>query len=390
MSNKKQSPFEDIDWSEIQKKYIDALSAFNTPKQPMESAWVNAMDDWWKMTKPKSPFEGANTFEKILEQSRNYYYMTEQFSKLVDGINKLKNNNENIASFINGSFKDFDPSFFQGNNNFNWNSIAENCTQQFDFMKSAFSNSSMFSGEMGNGSIPGMGNIAEQFLSSPGLGYSREAQDKIKLAIKLWSEFQENYREYQTVMAGLNQTAMELMRNRLLEMTSNGEEINSMRQIYDLWVESNEKVYGDYVYTEEYSELNGRLVNSMMAFKKQSQNITEDTLSSMNIPTTSSVDELARRHYELRKQIKAMQAEINMLKKQAQQKNTKLAVAKKEAKPVNRRKKKAKKSTVTNVVELKQKKTKTKTENNDKSNRKKEKKNTKSTSADKGMIELKF
>ena len=392
MSNKKQSPFENFDWSDIQKKYVDALNAFNTPKPSMESVWVNAMDDWWKSAKPKSEFEGANIFEKVLDQCRNYYYMSEQFSNLVEGINKLKSNNENITAFINGKFKDIDSSFFDGSNIFNWNSFAENYTPPNDFMKSAFLDPSAFSNSMPHGSIPGISNIAEQFLSSPGLGYSREAQDKAKYAIKLWTDYQQNYQEYQSVMAGLNQDALELMRKRILEMSTNGEDISSIRQMYDLWVDSNEKVYAEYVYTEEYAELNGRLVNSMMAFKKQSQEITEDALSSMNLPTTSSVDELARRHYELRKQMKAMQTEINSLKKQLQQKSSKSEVVKKQDKPTTKRKKKVKKTvasnTVSNVIEIKQ--TKKKPAGSSKAHRKKEKQESRKSSADKGMIELKF
>jgi class III poly(R)-hydroxyalkanoic acid synthase PhaE subunit len=392
MSNKKQSPFEKFDWSDIQKKYVDALNAFNTPKPSMESVWVNAMDDWWKSAKPKSEFEGTNIFEKVLDQCRNYYYMSEQFSNLVEGINKLKSNNENITAFINGKFKDIDSSFFDGSNIFNWNSLAENYAPPNDFMKSAFLDPSAFSNSMPHGSIPGISSIADQFLSSPGLGYSREAQDKAKHAIKLWTDYQQNYQEYQSVMAGLNQDALELMRKRILEMSTNGEDISSIRQMYDLWVDSNEKVYAEYVYTEEYAELNGRLVNSMMAFKKQSQAITEDALSSMNLPTTSSVDELARRHYELRKQMKAMQTEINSLKKQLQQKSNKSEVVKKQEKPTTKRKKKVKKTVASNaasnVIEIKQ--TKKKPAGNSKSDGKKEKQESRKSSADKGMIELKF
>jgi hypothetical protein len=259
-------------------------------------------------------------------------------------------------------------------------------------MKSAFLDPSAFSNSMPHGSIPGISSIADQFLSSPGLGYSREAQDKAKHAIKLWTDYQQNYQEYQSVMAGLNQDALELMRKRILEMSTNGEDISSIRQMYDLWVDSNEKVYAEYVYTEEYAELNGRLVNSMMAFKKQSQAITEDALSSMNLPTTSSVDELARRHYELRKQMKAMQTEINSLKKQLQQKSNKSEVVKKQEKPTTKRKKKVKKTVASNaasnVIEIKQ--TKKKPAGNSKSDGKKEKQESRKSSADKGMIELKF
>lgn len=391
MSNKYKTPFDELDWSEMQKKYTDALMAFKSPESTMDSVWINAMDDWWKSAKTDMPYESSNIFEKVLDQCRNYYFMSEQFSSLLEGMNRSKNNNDQMTDFINKSFKEIESAFTSGKNSFNLNGVLDNFEQPIDLMKSAFSNSSFDPDEILNGMNPDLSKLREQMLSIPGLGYSREAQDKSKNAIKLWANYQENFQEYQSVMLRLNQEALDLVREQIISMSKEGESIDSMRQIYDLWIESNEKVYGEYVYTKEYAELNGRLVNSMMAFKKQSHEITEDMLSAMHMPTTKSMDELERRHYELRKQVNEMRAEINNLKKQLQLKNKKAVVVKKESKPVVRRKKKTKKQMTansSNVVELKQ--VKKKAENTVKAIKKKTKKKTKKTSADKGMIEIKF
>jgi poly[(R)-3-hydroxyalkanoate] polymerase subunit PhaE len=391
MSNKYRTPFDELDWSEMQKKYMDALMAFKSPESTMDPVWVNAMDDWWKTAKTDMPYESSNIFEKVLDQCRNYYFMSEQFSGLLDGMNRSKNNKDQITDYINKSFKEIESAFSSGKNTFNLNGFLDNFEQPIDLMKSAFSNSSFDPGEILDGLNPDLGKLRDQMLSIPGLGYSREAQDKSKYAIKLLANYQENYQEYQSVMLRLNQEALDLMRERIISMSKDGESIDSMRQIYDLWIESNEKVYGDYVYTKEYAELNGRLVNSMMAFKKQSHEITEDMLSELHMPTIKSMDELERRHYELRKQVNEMRAEINNLKKQLQKNNSKTVVVKKESKPVARRKKKTKKRLTvnsSNVVELKQ--VKKKVANTVKAVKKKTKQKTKKTFADKGMIEIKF
>ncbi len=361
MSDKFKTPFDGLDWSEMQKKYMDALMAFKSPESTMDSVWINAMDDWWKSAKTDMPYESSNIFEKVLDQCRNYYFMSEQFSSLLDGMNGLENDKDRMTEFINKSFKEIESAFSRGKNTFNLNGFLDNFEQPIDLMKSAFSNSTFDPGKILDGVNPDLGKLRDQMLSIPGLGYSRESQDKSNRAIKLWANYQENYQEYQSVMLRLNQEALDLMRDRIISTSKDGESIDSMRQIYDLWIESNEKVYGDYVYTKEYAELNGRLVNSMMAFKKQSHEITEDALSAMHMPTTKSMDELERRHYELRKQVNEMRAEISNLKKQSQQKDSNTVVIKKESKPVIRRKKKTKKKTKkrvtansSNVVELKQ------------------------------------
>ncbi len=395
MSDKFKTPFDGLDWSEMQKKYMDALMAFKSPESTMDSVWINAMDDWWKSAKTDMPYESSNIFEKVLDQCRNYYFMSEQFSSLLDGMNGLENDKDRMTEFINKSFKEIESAFSRGKNTFNLNGFLDNFEQPIDLMKSAFSNSTFDPGKILDGVNPDLGKLRDQMLSIPGLGYSRESQDKSNRAIKLWANYQENYQEYQSVMLRLNQEALDLMRDRIISTSKDGESIDSMRQIYDLWIESNEKVYGDYVYTKEYAELNGRLVNSMMAFKKQSHEITEDALSAMHMPTTKSMDELERRHYELRKQVNEMRAEISNLKKQSQQKDSNTVVIKKESKPVIRRKKKTKKKTKkrvtansSNVVELKQ--VKKKRVNAVKTVKKKTKQKTKKKSANKGMIEIKF
>lgn len=393
MSDKYNKPFDDVDWVDFQKKYMDAMQAFNSQDSSMNSYWVNAMNDWWNSAKPEMPDQNVNVFEKVLDQCRNYYFMSEQFSRMYEGLNKAKKNEKNIISFINEKFKEIENIFKDSKNIFNWNGFADNYEHPIDLIKSVFSKSPLNSGDLFSDNIFDLGKVSDQILSSPGIGYSREAQDKIKVLLKLGSTYQENYQEYQSEMLRLNQEALELMRARIIDMTKNGESISSMRQIYDLWVETNETVYGEYVYTDEYSELNGRLVNSMMAFKKQSQEITEDNMKAMHLPTTRDMNELERRHYELRKQVKVMQLEIDELKKQLQKKNTEPVIVKKKKKVHSGAKKKTKKKVVTkpsNVVEIKQVKPKTKKTSNAKSSKKKASRNTKKAAPEKGIIEIKF
>lgn len=157
MSNKTQTPFDNINWSDIQKKYMDALmsfqspNSFNQPSKPsMDSFWVQAMNDWWKSVKPETPLENENLFEKVLEQSRNYYFMSEQFSNMVDGIANLKNKNKDITSFITKKFKEMETAFSTTQNNFSWANIMDTSEEPFDLMKNAFPNMPFNSGGMFN------------------------------------------------------------------------------------------------------------------------------------------------------------------------------------------------------------------------------------------------
>jgi class III poly(R)-hydroxyalkanoic acid synthase PhaE subunit len=335
MSNDKQK-FDEIDWAELQKKYFEALSSFNTtassfnnPNPLGHSFWNNAMEDWWKSMKMHSSTstENQNLFEKVIDQCRNYYFMSEQFSSLIEGISKIKNNKKDVTDFINSKFEELQSMFSKAPGNSDWSKFlnemnwADFQKRYFDLDENPFENmQSQLSGNILNFANmyeslnPEMKKIRNQLLSIPNVGQNREIQDKLQKLVKLGTNYQDYNNEHQLVMAALSQEALELMRKKILRMSKKGDEFTSMRQIYDLWIESNEKVYGDYVLTKEYSELNGKLVNSQMAFMKLGHEINEDILTALNLPTTRAMNELERRHYELRKKVKALESEIQALK----------------------------------------------------------------------------
>ncbi len=319
MSNNEKNKTDDLNWSDFQEKYFDALKSFNSAdtlfnnNSSANSFWSSAIDQWWTSVKTGENTHNENLFEKIVGQSQNYYFLGEQFSNLINGISSL-NNKKDVNSFINKTFEDLQSMFSQKSSGLSWGSLSGAFDMPFAGMKNntsdgMFDFSNMF--DFNNADMKAMRN---KLLSMPGIGHSRESQEKIQKLIKLGAIYQDNAIENQEVMTQLSQDALELMRKKILHMNKKGENFESMRQIYDLWVESNEKVYADHAFTNEYSELNGRLVNSQMAFMKLSQEVNEDILTAMNIPTNSTVNELERRHYELRKKVKELESELKAIK----------------------------------------------------------------------------
>jgi poly[(R)-3-hydroxyalkanoate] polymerase subunit PhaE len=392
MSDKKQKYTNEIDWTEFQKKYFDALMAFNPSSSfnnnlSANSFWSKAMEDWWKSMKMDSGMENQALFDKVIEQSRNYYFMGEQFSSLIEGLTNLKN--KDTSGFINNKFKEFESMFTQPSFDFSWSSFIDDCEFPYDWMKNNVLSNGFDISDLFGGDNSEMKKMREQFLSMPGIGYYGVKQEKIQKLIKLSTIYQDNYSENQTVMTRLNNDALELMRKKILRMSKQGEDFNSMRQIYDLWVESNEKVYADYAYTEEYSDLNGRLVNSQMALKRLSQEMTEDMLSAMNMPTTRAMNDLERRHYELRKKFKFMESELKNLKETINKQSASKDELVIKTKQVSTTRKKTKKKSASSTSKVAKKKSVSrKTAVKKKVAKKKAKR--KSSTAKKDVIEIKF
>lgn len=343
MSDKKKAAAGDPDWLGMQRRYLDALSSlgagnpfaaaspfqaassfsplnpFGAPAGPAPGVpWANAMHGWWLSAQPAAPDDTRDFFGKVLEQARHYWSMGAQFSKLIEDIAACEGNKKAILDCVNARFKALQAAAAAAA--VAYNPGPADPTQQYEallaFMQTAGQGLSPWLAAGGGAFAPegGIGQLRARLLSMPGLGYSRETQDKLQALLRLWGEYQDNYQQYQSVMTRLNQESLALMQKAIIKRSKKDEGIRSMKQLYDLWIESSERAYGEYVFTDEYAALNGRLVNSLMAFRQKQNEISEDILAAMNMPTMTAMNTLERRQHQLRKQIKTLEAELQTLK----------------------------------------------------------------------------
>lgn len=340
MSDKKKAAAGDPDWLGMQRRYLEALSSlgagnpfaaanpfqaaapfsplnpFGAPAGSVPGApWANAMPGWWPAAGSAAPDDSRDFFGKVLEQARHYWSMGAQFSKLIEDIAACEGNKKAILDCVKARFKALQAAAAVA-----YNSGPADSTQQYEallaLMRTAGAGLSPWLAAGAGVFSPeaGIGRLRARLLSMPGLGYSRETQDKLQELLRLWGEYQDHYQEYQSVMTRLNQESLALMQKAIIKRSKHDKDIRSIKQLYDLWIESSEKAYGEYVFTDEYAALNGRLVNSLMAFRQKQNEISEDILAAMNMPTMRAMNTLERRQHQLRKQIKTLEAELQTLK----------------------------------------------------------------------------
>lgn len=331
MSNKNSDTFWSGDWLESQRQYMDALSTFsqfmaNTVpgqekrKNPME----DAMEAWWKVVAPSLP-EGSNEFiSRMAEQGKFFYILSEQFSRLLGNISELNKLSGDWQAALNAQFGELKKIFAAHQKD--GKHILQGAWQllPLDTLQRTFSSASVMPGDFLEDLKPEtLQKVTDKFLSIPGVGYTREAQEQIQENIRLWNEYQKTSQEYSNAMSRVAINALDAMQSRIIAMAEKGEEINSLREIYDLWVDCSEAAYGDYVFTDEFSELYGRLTNTLMAVKCHGRNIVDEALGAFNMPTRRGMNTVQRRQQELRrsqkdtlKKIESLEEEITSLRKQ--------------------------------------------------------------------------
>jgi class III poly(R)-hydroxyalkanoic acid synthase PhaE subunit len=156
----------------------------------------------------------------------------------------------------------------------------------------------------------------ERFLSAPGLGYMREEEGQYKQLMRRSVEYQRALTEYMRFFSNLGLLSANRLRDKVQELVDDGKQIDSARGLYDLWVSSSEEVYGEQVMTPEYAKIHGRLVNALMALKQRLSHMVDETLGGLNMPTRRELRTLQDRLQESRREYKALQAEVELLKEQ--------------------------------------------------------------------------
>jgi len=149
-----------------------------------------------------------------------------------------------------------------------------------------------------------------RFLSVPSVGYTREWQDQNQRGVRLVLDYQRASQEYLNAHARLGVDTIERFSRRVMERAETGQEITSLREVYDLWVDAGEAAYSELVLTEEYAAIYGGLVNALMALKHHSQHLVDEAVGAANLPTRRDMTTLQCRQQEVRRQIAALRSEL--------------------------------------------------------------------------------
>ncbi len=155
-----------------------------------------------------------------------------------------------------------------------------------------------------------------KFLSAPGVGYTREWQEQLQTQARLLLDYQNAYNEYAAGYAQIGLQSVERLEALLKERRKDDKSATGMRELYDLWVDCCEDAYGEYVSTDEYAELHGRLVNRLMALKQHSREMIDELLGAIGMPTRLETNTLHRRLQEVRREGRAIRTELEALKAQ--------------------------------------------------------------------------
>ncbi len=77
-----------------------------------------------------------------------------------------------------------------------------------------------------------------------------------------------------------------------------GEDV-AATEFRDIWLQSANEAFKEVMGTAAFAAANGQLVNAMMEMREQVDEMSEDTLEQLGMPTQSNVEEIGERLIEL-------------------------------------------------------------------------------------------
>ncbi len=348
-------PFLNDDWMKLQENYwkawtdLDAFKpGFGMPNLSARDPWNLALDQWWRAVSPTVPTTVQDFFDHLVEQGKGFFTLSEN---LVTTLTEMSNSAGSLGEWrhlLETSFEDMKTAVGTVTPNGH-----ETLGQMLSFWELPMDNwqrtASVMSGLPGDFLQPYKSLTLHQqaapvrehlnkFLSVPGVGYSREHQEQHQKFFQLLLDYQTAFEAYGAEYAKIAAASVEHFRGKLMRVLERQETIDTLQGLFDLWVDACEEAYAERVFSDEYAKVHGRLVNNLMAVKKQGQALVDETLGMLNVPTKEDVATMQEGFQELRRELRAVKSQLGEARRKSTPAASVAARPKAPARPVTRKK----------------------------------------------------
>jgi class III poly(R)-hydroxyalkanoic acid synthase PhaE subunit len=300
------------------------FAAFGAGEHP----FVGAMEQWWSTLKPDMEGDLGSVAERFFDMGKSFMSMAEGLfgaagqdqpdaamqmwmssmqAALAQWITQIQNNMDLVTPDLPG---------VSGTTLSTWAQFADSVAPWLNMSQSYLKD--VAEGHLPGGiEMPGVGAAQEQFcraLSVPGLGYTREQQESLQQLARHLLSYHDALRAYKLAFAKTALASLDSVQKRLQAMHEEGKKIESLRGLYDMWVDASEEAYADFAMSDEYQVVYADLVNTLMQVRKDLNAMAEHQYQLMNIPTRSEIDTMQHRQQEMRRDNRRLEHELARLR----------------------------------------------------------------------------
>ena len=171
------------------------------------------------------------------------------------------------------------------------NTAAQGFVQQWQAWLQSMQSGGFAMPAAANGPVPAFGLHREQLMQ----------QQELTAAIQ--AALEANAR-YQALIQRANAQGLERLQARLAQRDAASPPIESLKALYDLWVDAAEEAYAEIALSDEFRAAYGEMVNSQMRVRQLQQRQTGQLCRELGVPTREEVSALGERLQQLRRDLR--------------------------------------------------------------------------------------
>ena len=161
-------------------------------------------------------------------------------------------------------------------------------------------------------------NISKLFRL-PGLGLTREYEDRTKKALDAQIRFLNTLPEIQEQVVTASKAAMDKVVDHIAKMEIKQVSPETYQIFYKIWLSNNEDAFTELFRSEAFCRTLANTIHRGLDAKKKMNTVMADGLSLWNIPSGKDMDEVYEAVYEMRKKIRKLEQELADLRQQFQE-----------------------------------------------------------------------
>ena len=325
------------DWQALQKQYwsawSDATRQVAAPAAGPSMPWHEGLEQWARLFGDSG--KQSETADRLLGSAKGYVALMQSMLAAATGKGDAAGPMQAWSDALRQGFNmpGLDAALLNNPMAAMFKNIRGDGAQGFDQL------SQSFAPFLAQAKQEGM-----SWLQAPAFGYAREHQEHYQKSFAAFVEYQEAMKRYNELILKTSRRSFEIFESKLAERAEPGRQIESLRGLYDLWVDAAEEAYQEIALSDEFRKVYGDVVNAQMRVRSQVQAEVERIGTDLGMPTRTELNSVHKRLHDLRREFRAANdadatAQIDALREEVRQLRAQLearadeAPAAKSAKP---------------------------------------------------------
>lgn len=321
--------------------YMANFGQANTAFTNIYNSWLSTLNTSFDaMSRQMNGSFNKDVFTNFIQGNQVYTKMMEMFQPMIDSIQKGQFNMETFKNYFTAeAYNNLTKQMFSGfYNEASIKELYDNSIKQlhtffasqnnlskeyYTQMQSISNNFPHLFGNSATASLKDLyghmnnvfGKTFEPLMKMVNAGKEKESAEAIISLMDRMAEYSIKQAELQAFLQNTTKQSVEKIAQQYSEKYSNVTsmtQVPSVQEMYSEWVKVNEQLFSELFASEEFSKVKADALSLSADVKKHFEKQFESSFEHLPVVFKSEVEELQKTVYELKKQVKDLQAKLTL------------------------------------------------------------------------------